>query len=238
QDQLHLARVDVEAAGDDELLDPAADREGAVLPDLADVAGAEETVVGESLPGRLRVAPVAPEDLAAFEQDLVELTELHLDAWKRKTDAARLARAVVGIGYHDAALGDAVSLDRWLAQQSGAALEKRRRQRRRSAHEHANVRKVGRIFVEPVAQALVHRGHAEEHGSAPFQLGDHTGGSERNQGRAASAQQRPVQAHAKAVEVEERERVDQDVTRRPAPNLDRAATLREEVAVVEQRALR
>src|SRR5919201_1207048 len=90
--ELHLARVDVEAAGDDELLDAAADGQAAVLADLAHVACAEP--------------------------------------------------AVGGVGDDDAALGDAVALDRWLSEQARAALEQRGRQRRRAGYEDTDVRKI------------------------------------------------------------------------------------------------
>ena len=116
QDELHLARVDVEAAGDDQLLEPASNGERSVLADLPDVAGLEEAVRSEGLRRRVGVSPVAPEDLAPLEQHLVELAEPHLHAGKWIADPARLPRPVVGIRHDDSALGDAVALDRGLPQ--------------------------------------------------------------------------------------------------------------------------
>src|SRR5207249_9790858 len=153
--ELDLPRIDVEAARDDQLLDPAPDRERAVIPDLADVTGAEETVGRERLFRRFGVAPVAPEHLAALEQHLVLLAELDLDAGKRVADASWLARPLVRVGDHDPALGDAVALHRWLPEQLRAALEERGRQRRRAADEDAHARQVGWMRVEVFAQALV-----------------------------------------------------------------------------------
>ena len=115
ENELDLARVDVEAAGDDQLFDPPADRKRAVPADLAHVTGAEESIGCEGLVGGLWVAPVAGENLAALEEHLVELAELHLDTGKRIADAARLTRALVRIRHHDSALGDAVALDGRLA---------------------------------------------------------------------------------------------------------------------------
>ena len=43
-----------------------------------------------------------------------------------------------------------------------------------------------------------------------------------------------MQAHPEAVEVEKRQRVDEDVARGPPPDLDRATPLGQEVAVVEE----
>src|ERR1041384_3486962 len=117
QDELDLARVHVEASGDDQRLDPAADGEGAVFTDLAHVASLEETVLCERLLGRRRVAPVPAQHLATLQLHLPRLPELDLDAWKRIADPPGLARPVVGVGDPAAALGDAVSLDRLLGEQ-------------------------------------------------------------------------------------------------------------------------
>src|SRR5207248_5615456 len=62
ENELDLARVDVEAAGDDQLFDPPADRKRAVPADLAHVTGAEESIGCEGLVGGLWVAPVAGEN--------------------------------------------------------------------------------------------------------------------------------------------------------------------------------
>src|SRR5690349_16308507 len=124
--QLDLTRIHVESASDDQLLQPAADGERAVVADLAHVAGAEEAVCGERLLRRVLVAPVALEDLAALELYLPRLAELHLDARERIADAARLAWAVVRIRDDDAALRDAVALDWRLPEQLCTPLEQRR----------------------------------------------------------------------------------------------------------------
>ena len=156
-------------------------------------------------------------------------------------DAAGLARTVIRIGHDDPALGDAVALDGRLAEQSRTSLEERGWKRSRTADEDAHVREIGRIFIQPVAQSVVHGRDPEEHRAAlgviSGELGNHGLGGEGDEGRAAPAQQRAVQAHAEAVEVEQRKRVHEHVARRPSPDLERAATLGEEVAVVEHRAL-
>src|SRR5207244_6364810 len=61
QHELDLPRVHVESASDDQLLQPAADGERAIVAKLAHVAGAEEAVTGERLVGRLGIAPVTLE---------------------------------------------------------------------------------------------------------------------------------------------------------------------------------
>src|SRR6266851_9704867 len=71
QCDLDLAGVDVQSAGDDEFLYPAAnDQVPAGLIDAADVAGAEPAVLGEGRLGRGRVTPVAAEDLGTAQLDL------------------------------------------------------------------------------------------------------------------------------------------------------------------------
>src|SRR5205823_1510163 len=93
--QLDLARVDVVAARDDQLLEPAADGQAAVLPQLSHVAG-PHPAVDEYLRRRLLVAPVAAEDLAALEQDFVLPAQANLDPGQGMADTARLSWSVVG----------------------------------------------------------------------------------------------------------------------------------------------
>jgi len=57
-----------------------------------------------------------------------------------------------------------------------------------------------------------------------------------NEDRAAPAEQSSMETHAKAVKVEQRQRVDEDIARRPAPDLERTASLGKKVAMVEHRA--
>ena len=97
------------------------------------------------------------------------------------------------------------------------------------------------MIPEPVAKPLVHRRDPKEHRPAPIilarQLGHHRMRPERQQRCAGPTEQGPMQAHAKAVQMEKRQSVNEDVARAPAPDLDRTAALGEEVAVVEKRPL-
>ena len=69
QHGLDLGRVDVLAAGDDQLLQPAADPVVALVVALGDVAG-QQPAVAERGRGRLVVAPVAGEDVRAAHEQL------------------------------------------------------------------------------------------------------------------------------------------------------------------------
>src|SRR2546428_10986778 len=57
-----------------------------------------------------------------------------------------------------------------------------------------------------------------------------------NEDRAAPAEQSSMETHAKAVKVEERQRVDEDIARRPAPDRERTASLGKKGPMVEHRA--
>src|SRR5690348_688761 len=107
--EFHLARVDVEAARDDQLLDASADGERAVVADLPNAAGPEESDGGEGLGRRARVAPVALEGLAAFQVHLGQRAQAALAARKRIADATSLARPLIRVGHRDAAFSDAVA---------------------------------------------------------------------------------------------------------------------------------
>src|SRR5262249_13826947 len=67
-----LLGIDVEPAGDDQVLGAADDREVAVGIEAADIAGAEEAVGAELAAGLLRVAPVAAEDVGPAHLDVAD----------------------------------------------------------------------------------------------------------------------------------------------------------------------
>src|SRR3954463_13388377 len=78
---LDFLRIDVETAGDDEILAAAEDVDVALVVDLAEVAGDEKTVVAKFRLGLLRHAPVSPEHVRALDLD-------HADRIRRKLLAA------------------------------------------------------------------------------------------------------------------------------------------------------
>src|SRR5581483_10869408 len=68
---LDLARIDVEAAPDDQLLLPVDDEEEAVLVDVAHVAGVEPAAL-ERLGGGGRLLEIALHDVVAADHDLAD----------------------------------------------------------------------------------------------------------------------------------------------------------------------
>src|SRR5690606_1633093 len=118
---LHLLRIDVEAAGDDQVLAAADDVDVAVGVDHAQVAGDEVAVGAELGGGLLGLAPVAGEDVGAPALDHADLARRRLaagggigdaqsDARQRVADRAGPALAVVGVGGVHPRLGHAVAL--------------------------------------------------------------------------------------------------------------------------------
>src|SRR5690349_19548165 len=77
-DLLHLARVDVVAAADDQLLLTVDDEEATVLVDPADVARVEPPVRVDRRLRRVRTVPVALHDVVPADRDLTHLVARHV----------------------------------------------------------------------------------------------------------------------------------------------------------------
>src|SRR5205823_14180116 len=126
-----------------------ADGECSIGADLADIASSKPPVHKGVRRGG-RIAPVASEDLAAFQLDFVKLAEANFHARERISHAARLAGPLVWVGDDDAALRYPVTLQHGLSQDSLAALEEGCGQRCRARDEESNLPQVGRIAVEVI----------------------------------------------------------------------------------------
>src|ERR1035437_5734072 len=119
-DLLDLARVDVEAAADDQLLLAIDDEEEAFVVDVADVTAVEPAVL-DRLGGGLRLVPVAVHDVVALDHDLAALAlrdllvvlveDLDVDSPDRLADGADLLAGLQLVeGGGGAGLGEAVAL--------------------------------------------------------------------------------------------------------------------------------
>ncbi len=118
---LDFLRVDVEAAGDDQVLRAADDADVAIGEDLAHVAGAKPPVGGEFLARLLRHAPVAGKHIGSLHFDAadhargagvaVRVDDAHRYAGKRWADGARNPFAFERIRRVHAGLGHPVALE-------------------------------------------------------------------------------------------------------------------------------
>src|SRR6266852_6290889 len=111
-----LARVDVVAAADDELLGPADYAQVARVIEIADVAGPEVALLGERRRRRLGEVEIAAEHVGTLDEDLrALLLEANFDARQRHADGSRAPLALVGVGNEHEGLGHPVALEHDLA---------------------------------------------------------------------------------------------------------------------------
>ena len=172
EDLLDLARVDVVAAADDQLLLAVDDEEVAVLVDLAHVA-AVEPAVDDGLLGRLLAVPVALHDVVALDDDLADLAlldlvavvveQLHLDALDRRADGADLA-LLVGVveGGDRRGLAQPVALEDLAVERLLEAAHQLAGHRRAAGAADPQRRVVALLARLVVEHRVVHRRHAGE----------------------------------------------------------------------------
>lgn len=97
---------------------------------------------------------------------------------------------------------------------------------------------IGRLLLQVLDQAVVHRWNAEEHSAVALQLGDDRLRAEWDQCHRSPRHHGPVKCNAQAVHVEERQRMHKPIATLPSPRFDDSAHLGEHVAMVEQCPLR
>ena len=138
---LDLLRIDVEAAGDDQVLGAADDGHAALCVDGANIAGDEPAVCGEVLARLLRHAPVALEDIGALHLENARLlaADAHRHAGQREAHRARHARAVIGVGGDHAGLGHAIAFEDGVARARGEFRVRFGQQRGRAGNEQPHV---------------------------------------------------------------------------------------------------
>ena len=247
---LHLGRVDVVAARDDEVFAAPHDRQAPMGVEAADVAGAKPAVGGELLAGLLRHAPVAAEDVRSLHFDVAHFTarghgpagqcDTHLHTGQRKTDRAAATFAVfaaIGVGGEHQRFAHAIALENGVAGSLAELIESLDQQRRRAADEQAHA---GAGLTREIGlgqQAHVQRGHAHEHaGVAHF---PHRGGGVEpaEPQHLAAIEQSTMNGDKKAVHVEDGQRVHQHVAFTPAPVALQRDGVAEQVAVRQHGAL-
>ena len=114
---LDLFGINVEPAGDDDILGAADDGDAPVLADRRDIAGDEIPIRREVLPGLFRHPPIAVEDIwpLDFENAGLRSGDPDRDARKGKADGSGHPLALIGIGSDHAGLGHAVALKNGVA---------------------------------------------------------------------------------------------------------------------------
>ena len=246
---LDLLRIDVEAAGDDQVLGAPDDRDVAARVDPSEIAGDEETVGAELGRGLVGHPPIALEDVRAADLDHAELAvgqwsaglgigDADLDPRQGKADRAGDAVAVIGVGGVHVGLGHAVALEDGV---TGAVPEfpvRLGERQRRAGDEKAHM--AGRPAGQPgmLEEPHVEGRHAHQRRGARYQRQDCVGvelGQEQHRG---AGEEHRVGRHEEAVGVIDRQGVEKHVAGPEAPGIDEREGVRDEVRVGEHRALR
>ncbi len=183
--------------------------------------------------------PVAAEDVRAPDLDLAGgLGQAHLDPGKREADGARPALAVVGVGHEHVGLGHAVALEHrhagvGLQRLGGARRAGRPSPTRRAAAGPSSAARdeaARRWYMVGTPKNSVASCSAAA-SSTPSTV------EPREQDGRCAGQQRPVQAVAEAVGVEQREGEDEAVLGRPPPGPLQRLAVGQQVAVGQRGAL-
>ena len=174
-----LTRVDVESAGEDELLLPVGHADEAVVED-PDIARAEPAVLGEDPRGLLGRVEVAVEDLRSSNEDLARFARVHITTGILQVDQTDPGRgegeaedAVPALirqrGAHEDGRGlrEAVALDDHPARGLLPALRRFRRQGHRPGDGVADRGQGCSGLGRAALDAFEHRRDADEEGDGP-----------------------------------------------------------------------
>ena len=218
--RLHLLRVDVKAARNDEVLRAAHDREISVFIDPAQVAGDEEPVVAKLVRRLFRHVPVAAKDVRTRHLHNARLVPVQngslfrchadADARQRKADRAGTTVTVVRVGgdhacfRHPVALEDGVA--GLVAEAAMGFVQKRRGARDEKAHSTGRVSECGLP-----QEACIERRHAHHRRGTRHRGEDGIHIELREDDHRRARHDRHIRRHEQAVGVENGKRVDQPV---------------------------
>ncbi len=224
----HFLGIDIEAAGNHQILAPPHDRDIAIRVDDAEITGDEEAVGAEFGFGLFRHAPIAFEDIGAAHFDHADLSlrqgaagfgigDADLDPRQRQTHRSGNTRAVIGIRRVHVGFGHAVAFEDGVA---GARLpvamglaQKRRRTRDEQAHVLRRLPRQARIGQQPGIESR----HAHHHcrlRHQPEHLVHLRPGQEQHGG---ARHQHRVGRHEQSMGVIDRKRMQQHVAIRELP---------------------
>ena len=263
---LDLLRIDVVAAGDDEVFAAPDDGQIAVGIETADIAGLEPAIGREFFARFFGHAPIAGEHIGAAHLDVADLAggarragaaglhvvhHAHTHLGQGQADGARAALrriAVVRVAREHDGLAHAVAFEDGVAGAFAPKLEGLGQQRRRARDEDAQLG--ADIGVEAVflQQAHVIRRHAHHHGAA-WQQGEHAFGVELGQkDLLGTGDQGAMAGDEQAVHMKERQRMQQHIAPAgfglfaparitPAPVIAQHQRIAAQIAVGQHRAL-
>ena len=244
-----LLRIDVEAAGDDEILGAPDNVNIALRVDLADIAGDEKPVRAKLGLGLLRHTPIAAEHVRTLDLDDADVSvrqdppglrvgDAQADARQRKADGAGNASAIVGIGCIHAGFGHTIAFENGMARLFLKFTMGFRQQRRRPGNEQAHMlRRLTRQFRVSHKPGIERR-HAHHRGGARQQRHDLVGVEFWQEDHRPARQHHRVRGDEQAVGVVDRQRMQQHVAVAEAPVVDQRQRIGGQVAVAEHRALR
>ena len=245
---LDFLRIDIEAAGDDQVLGAPDDVHITALIDLADIAGDEEAVGAEFGLGLFRHAPIAGKHIRPLHLDAAGLAlrqflagfgigDAQFNARQREADRAGDAIAVIRVRRVHVGLGHAVAFENGV---TGPLLEFDMRfgeQRRRTRCEQPHVLAGGfgqaRNFQQPRIESR-HTHHRRRFRQQPhhpvgveFRQEDHRGACEHH----------GVARNEKAVRVIDRQRVQEHILVGEMPVFHERLRIGGEVVMRQHRAL-
>ena len=245
----NLCGVDVVATADDEVFAAAYDGDVATVVDFSDVAGFEIPVRRELFLRLFGHAPVTFEDIRALDLDAADFAcwqscafvILHPQAHTREREADAAATAVtvfrgVWVGGEHRCLAHAVTLQNGVPRAFLPQTEGFQQQWRGAGNKQAHV--ANSLFGQTrlAQQATIKRRHPHEN-SGFGQLLDHDFWVEfRHPNHLAAVKQGTVQGHKQTVDMEDGQRVNEDVIRLPTPVIFQDLRVREQIAVCQHRA--
>ena len=243
---LDLFRIDVEAAGDDQVLFTTDDGDIAVGVDHRHVAGDEPAVRAQLFRRFLGHLPIALEHVRPAHLQHADLTRRHLFAFvhhprldprQGKADGAGAALAVIGVRGAHVGFGHAVAFEDAVACSRLPLFVGFYQQRRRAGDEQAHVGRA--VLGQPRIgqQPGIERRHSHQRGRLRHRLEDRVGVKALEEDHPRPGQQCDVGGDEQPVGVKDRQRVDQHVAVGKAPVIAQGFRVAGQVGVAQHRAL-
>ena len=244
EQQFHLFGIDVEAAGDDQVFLAPDDVQIAVGIEQAQIAGDEKAVTPQVFAGFSGHVPVAFEDVGAAHLDHADLTlrqggaifgDFHLHPRQRQADGACPPVTDVGVRGGHVGFCHAVTLQYPLA---GAGLKAavgvgEQGGRARDEQPHMGGAGMGKAGI--TQQAGVEGGNPHHHACAGHVVQDGIGVKAGQKDHRGPGQQRNIGGHEQAVDVKDRQGMQQHVSGGELPQGGQRRGIRQKVVLRQHR---